>query len=125
MLLWSLLGRIVHLATRLGRKALVALACEAVDLLAVLGNRLGILRLLIVKGVVLLHIEVEVLLLAGAVTLHEVHALVSFFSPGVEVESEVSVAQVPELETCGKVEANCDAKRQPPGQLHVGYIKEG
>ena len=103
----------------------MARAREAVDLLAVRGNRLGILRVLIVEDVILLHIEVEVLLLAGAVALHEVHALVSFLSPGIEVESEVSVAQVPELETCGKVEANCDANRQQPGQLHVGYIKEG
>ena len=103
----------------------MARAREAVDLLAVRGNRLGILRVLIVKDVILLHIEVEVLLLAGAVTLHEVHALVSFLGPGIEVESEVSVAQVPELETRGKVEADCDANRQTPGQLHVGYIKEG
>lgn len=103
----------------------MASACIAVDLLALLSDGLGILRVLIVKGVIFGHVEVEVLLFTGAVALHEVHALVGLFSPGVEVECEVTVAQVPELETRGKVEANCDADWQQPGQLHVGYIKEG
>ena len=99
-------------------------ACIAVKLLAMLIDSLGILRVLIVKDVFLGHVEVEVLLLAGTVILHEVHALMGLFSPGVEIESEIAVAQIPELKTRGKVEANCDADGQEPGELHVGHIKE-
>ena len=79
----------------------MALTCKAVDLLTLLSDRLGVLRVLIVKDVFLSHVEVEILLLAGAIILHKVHALVSLLSPGVKVESEVTVAQVPKLETSG------------------------
>ena len=103
----------------------MAAACIAVDLLTVGSEGFGILRVLIVKCVLFSYVEVEVLLLTGTVTFHEVHTLVGLLSPGVEVEGEVTVAQVPKLETRGEVEANCDANRQQPGYLHVGYIKEG
>ena len=112
LLLWRLLAEVVHLAARLSGKALVALACIAVYLLTLFVDSLGILGVLIIKDVLLGHVEVEVLLLAGTVILHEVHALMGLFSPGMEVESEITVAQVPKLKSRGKVEANCDADGQ-------------